>query len=653
MSPPRLLPLLALAIALALLTLPLSPHPSHASQLLRVTSDVSYDIRPDAGPVHVSWQVRLENQDPQTVERESGTLFFYDSLTLPVLRGSANLSARSGPTTLPVSLDPASDGPLVSATVSFDRMLFFSDTYSFSLDYDLLSTRDDSLLVTPYYVFLPAVSVGDQSTVSITTPADQAWEVSLEPADCTGSGPTFTCQGSTTSDQIHLAAFAEVSQPDATVTIPISTPLSGVNVTLTYFQGEEAWAQHLQELVTAALPVLEQLYGFPHPGPPAINIAERGRQVILGYEGLTSCNPEVSCDIAISPIADDVTALHELAHLWSDIYDKRWLAEGFAELIARKAAQHLGPGLVQGDTDPRPATTLDLRLDEWGDVTYLIAATPDQQVTEQAGYDRSLRFLRLLEDSVGLDALQRANAALAQDNLPADSRRFLDTLEDASGQNLDRPFLQWVFPDSFAPVLEQRRQARDRLAALTAAAQAEGLGSSPPQAIRADITAWRFDDALAALDDAEAGLQLYLQLKGQLASLREAVQTAGLPFPRTIDEALTAWQFNSLEQILNDAQAALAAYSRARDKVDQPRNPWQRLGLWGRDPEPSLSQAAVAFAAGDFLDAITNSEDAYNMIDGASTTALIRLLILLALLAALAAGVAAALWFWRRRRRFP
>ncbi|MCH7999712.1 MAG: hypothetical protein IIA91_09560 [Chloroflexi bacterium] len=647
----RLLPFLAFAIALALLTLSLSPHPSQANQPLIITSDISYDIRPDPGPVHVSWQVSVNNNDPETVERESGTILFYDSLQLPILRGSSNLSARSGPTTLPISIDPSGDGPIVTATISFDRRLFFNDTYSFSLDYDLTSVREDSLLITPFYVFLPAITFGDQSTVSILTPADSAWEVSLEPADCAGSGPVFTCRSSS-ADQLHLAAFAEVSRPDAAITTPISTPLEGVDVTLTYFPGEEVWAQHIQDLVTAGLPVIADLYGFPRSGPSAINIAERGRQVILGYEGLTSCDI-ASCDIDISPIADDVTALHELAHLWSDIYDNRWLAEGFANLIALKAAQHLGPSLIQGSTNPPVRTTLDLRLDEWGDVAYLIAATSDQEAIEDAGYDRSFRFLTLLEDTVGLDILQQTNADIAADAVPANSRRFLDALEDAAGQELGHLFLEWVFPDSFAPVLEQRRLARDRLASLTNAAQAEALDPGPLEAIQADVSAWRFDEALAALDGAEAGLQLYLGLTGRLASLREAVQTAGLPFPNTIDAAVAAWQFSGLEQTLSDAETFLSAYLRARDKVDQPRNLWQRLGLWGSDPETSLRSAAIAFAAGDFTDATANSEESYALIEDAGAAALVRLLILIAVLTALVTTVAIAIWFRRSRRGFP
>ena len=648
MSPRRLVYIPAVALGLALLALPRTPAPVLADDLLVITADVSYDIRPDSGPVRVSWQVLVDNRDPQTAEQQSGTIFFYDSLSLPVLRGADNLTARADGASLPVSLETG-DGPVIGAEVSFDRRLFFGDTYSFSLDYDLPSARDDSLLVTRYYVFLPAFSFGQESTVSVTTPSDSAWEVNLEPGDC-GAGPVFACQASS-ADEVTLAALAEVSRPGAAVTVTIPSPIGGVGITLTHFQGEEEWAQHLQELVTAALPVMEELYGFPYAGPPTVDISERGRQLILGYEGLTSCG-DAACDIAVSPVADDVTALHELAHLWSDIYDKRWLAEGFAGLIAIKTAAILGSGVVRGSTVPPEGNDLDLRLDEWGEVTSLIAASPEEEALEQAGYDRSFRFLSLLEDTVGLEALQATNAALAGDTAPADSRRFMDALEEASGQNLDALFLQWVFPDSFAQVLAQRREARDRLAALSAAVAADGLDASPLEAIREEIDAWRLEEALAALDEAETGLKAYLELKGELSSLREAVEDAGLSFPRTIEEAIAGWRFAGLEGLIGDAEDALAAYTRARERVDERRGLWQRIGLLGRDPEGALDRAVDGFETGDFEGSLRNSNRAFDMIHGAGDAALVRLLIVLGGVVALAAGAAAIIWF-QRRRGFP
>ncbi len=669
-SPTRLVfPFALVLLALAPLLLGPASRPAAASELLRVTAHVTYRIQPDPstgsgqalGPVHVSWQVSLENRDPQTAGGNQGTISFYRWLSLPVLRGATDFSALSpAGKPLSVTIDGSAPGPLLAATVAFDRMLFYRDTYSLSLDYNLPSARDQSLLVTPFYVFLPAVASGDQATVSISTPSGGPWQVNLEPVDCAASpapagvqDSSFTCSG---PDSVRLAAFAEVSRPDAVVAVPIDLSLRqrNVSVTLTYFPGEEPWAQHLQQLITAALPIIEDLYGFPYSGPFAINVAERGRQVILGYEGLTSCDPRGACDIAISPVADDFTALHEFAHLWSNIYARRWLVEGFAELMAREAPGRLPPGLIQGASAPRPESALDLRLDEWADITSVVAISDAERQVENAGYDRSLRFLLLLRDQAGLDAIQRANAAIAQSGQPADSRRFMDALEDISGRNLDELFAQWVFPDSLAPTLQARRQARDRLSALAAQAQAEGLSQDIPAAVREDIAAWRFDDALAALDRAEAGLQTYAQIKDSLFALRRDVQAAALSLPETIDAALARWDFESARLAATAARGALDAYTAARQKVDAPRSLWRRFGLLGgSNPQSALNTAASAFARGDFQTATDKANSAARAIDDAPRTALVRLLIFLGILTAIAATIGVALWFSRRRSRWP
>ncbi len=571
---------------------------------------------------------------------------------MPILRGAADVAALS-PSRKPlaITVDSSAPGPLLKATVQFDRLLYYGDKYSLSLDYNLPSARDQSLLITPFYVFLPAVASGDQATVVISTPSDPPWQVDLEAVDCAQNGSVFSCSG---SDSVRVAAFAEVSRADATATIRIDDlPLrqKSVAVTLSYFQGEEAWAQHLQQLVTAALPVLEDLYGFPYSGPFAINVAERGRQVILGFEGLTSCDPQTSCDIAISPVADDLTALHEMAHLWSSIYARRWLLEGFAELMAREAAARLPQGLVQAAAPRAQAPDLDLRLDQWPDISIGAPTSEADRQMESAGYDRSLKFLTLLRDQLGLDTLQRANAAIAQAGQPADSRLFMDALEEVSDRNLDQLFAQWVFPNSYGPILQARRQARDRLGAVIARAEAEGLSGDAPTSIRQDVAAWRFEEALAALDRAEAALKAYAGIKDDLARLRSDVQAAGLSLPKVIDDDLANWDFEAAGPAMADARQALEAYAAARAKVDAPRSLWRRLGLLGSNPGGDLDEAALAFARGDFQTVVDKANDAASAIDSASQTALVRLLILLAVLIIIAGAIGLAFLLSSRRAR--
>lgn len=649
MSLPRRALLLALPLLLA--ALPLRPSPAQASEALRITADIIYDLRLDGGPVRVSWDVRITNNDPETVEAPSGVISFYDSMPVPLLQGADQVSARSQDgAELAVTLDGPVEEPIVTATVFFDRRLFYQDTYAFTLEYTLPASREESLIVTPYYVFLPAIALGDQANVSILTPNGSAWEVSLEPVDCEPAGTFLSCQG---GDSIYLAALVEVAQPGATASIPAEVSLreKDILLTITYFQGEEEWARHLRDLAAAALPVIEELYGFPYRGPFAVNIVEGGRQVVLGYEGLTSCGPN-ACESAVSPIADDLTVLHELAHRWSDVYGRRWLAEGFAELIALRAAERLGPELVRGEPPPRDPFALELPLDEWGEVAPLIAADDQQRLREDAGYARSLHFLLLLEDALGLQALQRANAALAEGGPPADSRRFLDALEEASGRNLDTLFLEWVFPPSFAPTLEDRREARERLAALREQAGALGLDPSPLEAIQADVAAWRFDRALAALEGAEGALNAYLQIADRLSALRAGVAAAGLEFPATIDEALARWEFEALAPALEQAEAALMAYREAKAKVEAPRSLWQRIGLWGSDPEGELAAAARAFARGDFPEAMARAQAAREAVEGATSEALLRLLVPLGAFAAVAAAALGGVVYQHRRQRY-
>ncbi len=636
---------LAIVILAALgLRLPASPA-SAGSELVDINASVVYDIRPSDGPVHVSWDVTITNNDPSTAGGAA-----YNGFSLPVLRDAVNLSARTtAGDPLDVALAPPGEGPAVAATVTLADPLRYGQTVVLRLDYDLEEARYPSLFVTPYYVYLPVLAGGDQATVRVNTPDGADWETSVEAQDCEGEGGNFTCSGSTSS---YVAAIAEVTRPGAITTIPSQATLGGaaVSITLTYFQGEDAFAQHLAQILSSALPAIEDAYGVPYSGPPVINVSERGRQDTLGYEGITQCD-DAACDVSVSPVASDYTLLHEMAHLWSGIYGERWLSEGFAELISRRAADSLPAGLVQGSPAERTDNGVALALDDWADVGSLIGATGEQIAAEAAGYYRSFTFAGLLENRAGLQTLQQVNASIAASGSPADSRRFFDLLEDASGQDLTSLFADWVFPDTMSGTLADRRVARDRLAYVTARVAETDLSPRGLDGIRQVMQEWRFADALTGLDQAEADLLLFDGLKSDLVRLRNDAAEAGLTVPDDIERDLLDWQFGAAGSSITAGRDALDTYVKARDKVDASRDLWKSFGLLGKNPEASLGRAAEAFAAGDFEGASEHAKSAAGDIDGASDTALLRLLIVAAVLAAIAAVIFLAIWLSHLRSR--
>jgi hypothetical protein len=392
----------------------------------------------------------------------------------------------------------------------------------------------------------------------------------------------------------------EVTRPDLLETIEASValPSGELPVTIRHIPGEEAWAAHMEELAHAALPLLAELFGSPPEDAERVEIAERGYRDTRGYEGVARCLGG-GCEIAISPVSDDFVALHEMAHLWTTPYRSRWLAEGLAEFMAERASEQLG-GLVSRAERVPPDRIIDQQLHDWGSVTRLVGASEEQRIKEESGYIESLRVFELLEERVGLAAIQEANrSAFAKGAGSVDSRFYLDYLEAASGTTLEDLFLAEVFTAAWRTDFEERREARARLAFLTAAA--EDVGLPPPAAIQRDIDDWALTSAFDRLDS---------------------------------------------------AQAALEAYVAAEAKVTAARNLWERLGMFGEDPEDNLEQAASDFGEGLYAQATRQADAASATMDGTNERALTRLLIVLGVWAGIvAAGILVFLVLRRIRRR--
>ena len=638
--------LLALAAALGFLQ---SGDDAHADELLHVASSINYDVNVGDTSVAVTWDVTVTNNDPST-GFAGGTVSFYGGLSLPILAGGSEVSARSGGTTLAVS-QAASDDLLDRVEIDFNRNLFYGDTYDFTLTYVIPETRTQTVLVTPFYVYVPLITLGDEATVTVTTPSDPAWQVSYDGQECPKDEVSGTLRCSE-SETVYLAGVLEVHQPAATSTIDFEAPLAegSVAVDLTYFQGEDAAAAHQLEVIRATLPLIADVYGFAYPGPPKFSVSHGGRQRVFGYEGLADCDG-TGCQIVISPAATDVTLVHELAHLWSGVYQARWLSEGWAEWAAREVARRTPEGFLTSDRGDGPQTTLELQLDDWGDPQSVIGASEEYVAITQAGYDLSLRFIETLAEEAGVGKLQEVNRELAETGLPAESRRYMDLLEDAAGINPDALFELWVFPDSYDTLLLDRREARDRYNEVAGRLVNEGLSEEPLAKIREMILGWRFGEALAALDVVEDDVGTYFELTDELEGLRLDADALGLLVPEDIAATIGRWEFDAADGMLEAARAALGAYTLALEKVDEPRNLWQRFGLIGDDPGGELDGAREAFESGAFERAEERAHSAVEMVDEASAAAARRLLIVVGVFAAFGIALAVAYWVALVRQR--
>jgi hypothetical protein len=626
-----------------------SPARAQAPTLV-YTSSVTYDVATTDQPVRVRWDVSIVNNDPETVDDGSGFIQFYEALALPVIPGAGDLSATDADgATLDVTV--SDEEQIVDlARVEFSRPLFFGDTYAFTLTYDVVSSQADGVLVTPNYIFVPAVAAGENASVTVNTPAGAPWEVSLDEQECAANGNTFVCSGKQAG---YLAAIVEASQPGATASEAFDVPLPGgtLTVTLRYFAGQEAAAAHQRALITAALPVIEQVMGFDYAGPATLDISHGGRQAILGYEGVTSCGTD-SCDVVVSPVADDYTVLHELSHLWSKIFRERWLSEGFAQLVPEEVAPQLPEGTVTGDPPTRTPSTYPLQLDDWGEELTPVIGADDAAVERiDAGYDYSLRFLQDLRGEFGMETLRAVNRNIAGSGEQADSRRFMDVLEDATGANLDTEFLTWVFPRSYEPTLSDRREARQRAADIRARLTDEQLPDDGLIAIDRAIKEWSFTAALASLDTLEANIDTYVDLSEQLRDLESDANGAGLTLAPNIEDALMGFDFEAARTLITSAETALTAYRGAQADVRADRSLWERFGLLGSDPDGELDEAKDAFEAGNFTQARGHSERASEMVDEASSVAVRRMLVVAGFLAVLALVIAVAIGVGQYRRR--
>ncbi|HUF52562.1 MAG TPA: hypothetical protein VMR52_02160 [Dehalococcoidia bacterium] len=614
-----------------------------ADELLQVTSNIHYAVRADETGVFVTWDISLYNNDPSTQSN-----LFYGGLNLPVLAGATDVAATSGGGVPLTAIQTDDEFEFIDRVeIEFDTLLFFGDSYNFTLSYRVPETRNDALLVIPSYYYIPLISLGDQATVTVDAPSGDPWQTDLTGQDCEPVGNGFQCGG---SDLLYVAGYLEVRRPDLVSMIQFDAPLaaSSIAVSLSFFHGEEATGEHQRAVIQAALPLLEEAYGFPPEMPsPDVSVSHGGRQAAFGYEGLTTCLG--ACQIVISPIASEQTLIHEFAHLWSSVYNERWLSEGFAEWVTRRVVQQI-PHLA-GGIEPYEPTSTPLQLDQWGYPENLVGADAEYIETTAAGYDLSLRFIEVLAEEVGDGALREANRRLAARDGAADSRIFMDTLEDVTRRNLDGHFLLWVLPEGSDPLLQERRDARNRLDSLETDIAAAGAPEGALDEVRSLASSWQFTSANTAMDAIEADVDRYAGLQSDLADLLARADALGVTVPGSLGSAVSRWEFDEASQLMESANSALTAYEEAYERVNESRSLWQKFGLIGDDPDARLARAHETFESGAFSRSRDHSEAAIDMIDDAGGAAARRLWLAAAILGAFALAFGLAYWLAINRQR--
>ncbi|MGH2600721.1 MAG: hypothetical protein ACRDJ9_15220, partial [Dehalococcoidia bacterium] len=515
--------LIALAAAIG------APFRAAAADELETRTISTYEVRAD-GSVHVTISARVTNRDPSTQRAGSGRVFYYSAAPFTIHHGATNLTARTGSTRLSTesSTTPVGGDPFRLLAVRFDRDLYYNDVLDITVEYDLAAIRASQILVSPEYAFVPAVGQGAYSLLQIVAPADR--RVTIGSANCAhiaDSPITYACGTSTTAADYRAGgrcfftaatprwdcAFTgddfvivplEVTAPNltlATRTSQVTLVGRPVQLTVSHFTGDEAWAARVEDIVRRGLPLLEEANGYAYAGPPTIEILESGYQDTHGYEGLANNQGR----LRLTPVVDDQTVLHEVSHLWSSIFASRWLAEGMADYTANIAARRLGlrPSEVPRALPPEPT------LEEWGALRSQIALNPSERDVEESGYARSLRFIEILAERAGARTLMGINATLAQERARATSRTYLDLLEDTTGAVYAPLFAEWVFTEADIQLLPARQAAR--AAAATLSERAAAAGTSRPRDVDDALHAWEFDRAQQLVQAAGAALDAHEQ----------------------------------------------------------------------------------------------------------------------------------------------
>jgi hypothetical protein len=319
--------------------------------------------------------------------------------------------------------------------------------------------------VGPAFATFAAWAFGESGSVRIVIPAGFEAETSGSDVvrSTSGSGTVFTSVSVTDVPSWDVTVNAD--RTSALTSARIDLP-DGEHLVVHAWPDDPSWGRDVTELLSNGLPKLVDETGLTWPVSGDLEVFEVHTPLLEGYAGIFY---EGENRIEISEDLDDLTILHEASHAWfnNDLFDGRWINEGFADTFASRTLDAIGlGGWTPNPVSPTQAAAV--RLNDW---TFPGRIADDQTDAHEAyGYDAAWTVVRTIASELGpdrmravLEAAEARQIAYAGAGTPeavlgrTDWRRLLDLFDERGGSRTADIFRRWVVNDA-----QRATSTRDR-----------------------------------------------------------------------------------------------------------------------------------------------------------------------------------------------
>jgi hypothetical protein len=634
-------------LAVAIGALPGAPDQVAAAEYT-LESSARYQIRTERREIGVRVALEFTNTTPNP----SGQFSVFEEITLAVHDEATEFAARDreGALTVRDTVRRVRGDRVHVATIELREGIRYEDSVRVTLTYVLPDGEGDGQVrVRPSLAIFPAWSFGTSGRVSVGIPA--GFEMRVDGDELTEDGDLLV--SGEIDDPTEWLALVTAVAPATHSSHEATVPLEGgtADLVVRSFPDDGSWGTQTLDTVSAALPLIEAELGLPYPMRGQLVLVESVPATITGFGESSATGAEIPISFDQPPF----TALHQVTHVWlpPTLVEDRWIAEGLASQVAASVAGELD---LEAPFDPVA------EAEEHAEAAFPLAAwssTPDP-TADSYGYAASWAFLDEVEEAAGAEAIPAVLARIAASvgsyesgevapeptsdgvadpAVPLTSRSFLDHLEAVTDADLAPLFADRVLTEADVALLEPRAAARDDFDALVATA--EGWGAPDP--VASAMADWRFDDAVAQMDDARAWLD-------ERDVLIEEMGAAGLAAPDRLQQAYRAYGGSpEAHDELEAEREVVIAYTAAGERVNAERSLLERLGLvGGPDPEAQLTMANGRFTAGDLRGSLEAIAEAERIVELGTTAGIVRIISLL-LVVLIAAAVVVVLF---RRRAY-